>query len=65
MQPQTKHIPGHLMHKYVFGLLGVFLLIAVSYPMSFIRVSQDKKFANYNLHLKSLTMEYKPVKPSK
>jgi hypothetical protein len=65
MQQQTKHIPGYSMHKYIFGLLGVFLLIAISYPIAFIRVSQDKKLANYNFHLKSLTMEYKPVKPSK
>jgi hypothetical protein len=65
MQQQTKQIPAYSMHKYIFGLIGIFLLIAISYPIAFIRVSQEKKFANYNSHLKSLTMEYKAVKPSK
>jgi hypothetical protein len=51
------------MHQYVFLMLGAFMLIAASFPISFWRVSQEKMFAPYNAHLKSLTPEYKPSKP--
>jgi hypothetical protein len=51
------------MHQYVFLMLGAFLLIVISFPISFTRVSKEKKFAPYNFHLKSLTPEYKALKP--
>jgi hypothetical protein len=51
------------MHRYVFLMLGAFILIAASFPVSFWRVSQEKKFAPYDAHLKSLTPEYKLSKP--
>ncbi|WP_143289186.1 hypothetical protein [Brunnivagina elsteri] len=60
---QTKSTRSQDMHKYIFLMLGAFMLIVVSYPVSFLRVSQEKKFDPYNSHLKSLTPEYKPSKP--
>jgi|ERR671932_140088 hypothetical protein len=56
-QVQTKPISAREMHKYVWILLGVFTLLAVTFPTAFIRVSKDKKFAAYNFHVKSLTLE--------
>jgi len=56
-QVQTKPISAREMYKYVWILLGVFILLAVTFPTAFIRVSKDKKFAAYNFHLKSLTIE--------
>ena len=52
------------MHKYVFGLVGVFLLFAITLPIACLRVKQDKRLINYNFHLKSLTLEGKLVEPS-
>jgi hypothetical protein len=64
MHSKSKPIPSQQMHRYVFYLLGVFLLFAISFPISFWRVSKEKKFADYNSHLKSLTLEGNPIKPS-
>ncbi|MFB2982095.1 hypothetical protein [Microseira sp. BLCC-F43] len=55
MQEQIKPMPAREMHKYVWGFVGVFFLIAGSYPISFWRVSQHEKFAGF--HVKSLTDE--------
>ena len=63
-QVQTKQISAREMHKYVWILVGVFTLLAVSFPTACIRVSKDKKFAAYNFHLKSLTLEGKLSQPS-
>ena len=51
------------LHKYVLGLVGVFMLAAITYPIAMSRVAQKEKFAPYNSYLKSLTLEYKPVTP--
>lgn len=64
MRTQTKLIKAKDLHKYVWCLLGVFFLFIATFPIACIRVSQDKKFAKYNFHLKSLTIEYKPQKLS-
>jgi len=55
MQEPIKPMPAREMHKYVWGFVGVFFLIAGSYPISFWRVSQHEKFAGF--HVKSLTDE--------
>lgn len=62
MQEQIKPMPAREMHKYVWGFVGVFFLIAASYPISFWRVSQEQKFAGF--HVKSLTDEGKLKLPS-
>jgi hypothetical protein len=59
METQLKPIPAREMHKIVWICLGVFALIAGSYPVAFMRVAQKEKFAGF--HVKSLTLEYKPA----
>ncbi|MEJ1935678.1 hypothetical protein WDZ92_36260 [Nostoc sp. NIES-2111] len=54
---QTKHTSSRKMHKYVWMLVGVFSLMAVSYPVAMFRVSQKEKF--HGFHVKSLTIEGK------
>lgn len=51
------------MHGYVFGLFAVFLLFTITLPIACLRVKQDKKFVKYDHHLKSLTIDYKPIQP--
>jgi hypothetical protein len=61
MEAQTKNklISSRELHKYVWMMVGVFVLIAATFPIALMRVSKDKKFAAYNFHLKSLTPEGK------
>ncbi len=59
----TNRISAQELHKYVLGLVGVFLLFIITYPISMNRVTQKEKFAPYQFHLKSLTPEYKPIEP--
>ena len=54
---QTKRISAKELHTYIWILVGVFTLVAATFPTALIRVSKDKKFAAYNFHLKSLTVE--------
>lgn len=54
-------ISAQELHKYVLGLISVFLLMMISYPISMNRVAQKEKFAAYNSHLKSLTIEYRSI----
>jgi hypothetical protein len=57
-------ISAQELHKYVIGLIGVFIAIVFTYPISMSRVAQnEKKFVPYKSHIKSLTLEYKPVEP--
>lgn len=58
-------ISAQELHKYVLGLIGVFVMIVITYPIAMSRVAQKDKFAPYQSHLKSLTLEYKPVEPQK
>jgi hypothetical protein len=53
MQEPMKPIPAREMHKYVLGFVGLFFLIAASYPIAFWRVSQHEKFAGF--YVKSFT----------
>jgi hypothetical protein len=52
-------ISAQELHKYVLGLVGIFLLVVGTYPTAMSRVAQKEKFAPYQSHLKSLTLEYK------
>jgi hypothetical protein len=61
---KPSRISARELHKYVWGLVGVLLLAIVTYPIAMNRVSQTEKFAPYQSHLKSLTLEYKPVEPN-
>jgi hypothetical protein len=63
MHQQRKFMPAKQMHGYVITMSGLFLLFTISLQFACMRVSQDKKFAKYNFHLKSLTVEYKPETP--
>ncbi len=59
-------ISAQELHKYVIGLIGVFIAMVATYPIAMSRVAQnEKKFIPYQSHLKSLTLEYKPVEPKK
>jgi hypothetical protein len=58
-------ISAQELHKYVLGLIGVFVMIVITYPIAMSRVAQKEKFAPYQSHLKSLTLEYNPVEPRK
>lgn len=56
-------ISAQELHKYVLGLIGVFMLVVITYPIAMSRVAQKEKFAPYQSHLKSLTLQYKPLAP--
>jgi hypothetical protein len=45
-------LPAHKMHKIVFAFIGLFVAIAVTYPIAMWRVSQMDKFRGF--HVKSL-----------
>ncbi len=47
-----KPLPAQKMHKIVFAFVGIFTLIAVTYPIAMWRVSQMDKFRGS--HVKSL-----------
>jgi hypothetical protein len=64
IQDKPIRIPAQELHKYVLGLVGVFLLMVITYPIAMNRVSQTKKFAPYKSHLKSLTLKYQPSEPN-
>ena len=56
-------LPPQKMHKIVFTLMGVFSLIALTYPLAMFRVSRMEKFSDFRFHGKPLTPEYQPVSP--
>jgi hypothetical protein len=58
-QNPSLRISARELHKYPIGLVGIFLMFLITYPLAMSRVSQDAKFAPYNAHLKSLTPEYR------
>jgi hypothetical protein len=63
VQDTSNRISAQELHKYVMGLVGVFMLCIVAYPIAIHRVSQKEKFAPYRSHLKSLTAQYKSIDP--
>ena len=58
---KPSRISGGELHKYVLGLIGVFGLIIITYPIALNRVTRQAKFVASKSHLKSLTLEYKPT----
>jgi K+-transporting ATPase A subunit len=64
MPTESNMITARELHKYVLVLLVIPLLFAITFPIACMRVSKDKKFANFQFHVKSLTIEGKPQKPS-
>jgi hypothetical protein len=58
-QAPSIRISARELHKYPIGLVGIFMMFLISYPISMSRVSQAAKFAPYGAHLKSLTPEYR------
>jgi hypothetical protein len=62
MQEPIKQHQAKEMHKYVLGLLGVWLLFLITAQIASLRVSQDKKFADVGFHVKSWTLEGKLAK---
>ncbi|WP_013323467.1 hypothetical protein [Gloeothece verrucosa] len=59
MLPEIRRKTARKMHKYVFGLLAVWLTFVVSAGIAAKRVSQSEKFAPYQLYLKSFTLSGK------
>lgn len=57
MTRQTKRPTARRMHKYVFVLLGVWLLFAATATIACFRVSHAKKFALYHFYLKTFPLE--------
>ena len=59
MQEQFKPLPAKVMHKYVVGLVGLWVLFGITFATACARVGQDKKFADVRSHVKSMTLEGK------
>lgn len=55
MQTQKTPNPSQPMHKYVLILVGIWTLLAITFPLALRRVSDSEKFAGF--HVKSLTLE--------
>jgi hypothetical protein len=51
----SSRISAQELHKYVGGLVGVFLLFSITFPVAMMRVSHHPKFALDRSHVKSLT----------
>ncbi len=51
----STRISARELHKYVVGLIGIFLLFSITYPIAMMRVSRHPKFAPYQSHVKSLS----------
>jgi hypothetical protein len=58
---RSGRISARELHKYVVGLVGVFGLFIITYPIAIHRVAQTEKFAPDRSHLKSLTLEYQAL----
>lgn len=59
VKPTAKRVSAQDMHKIVLTLVGVFVLVALSYPIAMLRVANMEKFRG--LHVKPLTATYQPV----
>ncbi len=57
----SQRISAQELHKYVAGLLGVFAVFSITYPLAMVRVSHKPKFAPYQSHLKSLPTEAQSI----
>jgi hypothetical protein len=57
----TARVSARELHKYVMGLVSVFVLMLITYPIAIERVTQQGKFATERSHVKSLSLEYQPL----
>ncbi|QLE55068.1 hypothetical protein [Nostoc sp. TCL26-01] len=57
MELEKRYISSKQLHKYVWMLVGVFALMAMTFPTAMMRVSQKEKFHGY--HVKSLPIDGK------
>lgn len=57
-----ERMSSQALHKYVFLLLGIFILIAATYPTAMMRVSQIKNFKVF--HFKAVPIEGKSYSES-
>jgi hypothetical protein len=53
-------LPPQQMHKVVWVFVAVFVAMAITYPISMLRVSQEAKFKGF--HVKSLPLERNQAK---
>jgi hypothetical protein len=56
-------ISARELHKYVVGLVGVFILCIITYPIAIYRVTQQGKVGSSRSHVRSLTADYKSIEP--
>lgn len=58
--PATQFHPNRIsaqeLHRYVWGLMGLFAAVAISCPIACWRVSQSEQFRADRSHVKSLTI---------
>lgn len=52
---QNKNISSRELHKYVLGLVSVWILFVMSFPVAYLRVSRSEKY--HGIPFKSLTWE--------
>jgi hypothetical protein len=57
----SQRISAQELHKYVAGLIGIFAVFSITYPLAMVRVSHKPKFAPYQSHLKSLPREAQSI----
>jgi hypothetical protein len=62
---RARRITARELHKYVWGMVGVFLLAGVTFPIAMWRVSQSEKFSPYQSHLKPVDWSYQSIDGSK
>jgi hypothetical protein len=58
--PATQFHPNRIsaqeLHRYVWGLMGLFAAVAISFPIACWRVSQSEQFRADRSHVKSVTI---------
>jgi hypothetical protein len=60
----TVRVSARELHKYVMGLVSIFILMLITYPIAIDRVTQQGKFAAGRSHVKSLSLEYQQLGPN-
>jgi hypothetical protein len=58
---RSNRISARELHKYTVGLIGIFMLFVITYPIAIYRVAQQAKLGSDRSHLKSLTVDYKSI----
>ncbi|WP_013325023.1 hypothetical protein [Gloeothece verrucosa] len=62
MKTTSRSTATRQMHQIIWILLGVFSLLAITFPIAMFRVSQKEAFSGF--HLKSLNYPEPAEKPS-